>query len=132
MSKILAQAALSEFHQGHQSTCNLLSWWYFNKSIVNFRKPPYSTTVQGTPFLHRHWFGNIADESHELSIWASYFSLSILRTNKAIFIDTIFRMIAMPFFQCHIGMVHDLTTNIYVPTVWILMTCKNEYLYFYV
>ncbi|KAF1740767.1 hypothetical protein MXB_2076 [Myxobolus squamalis] len=66
--------------------------------MVNIRKPPYSTTVQDTPFLSRHWFGDIGSESHEFAIWRSYLSLSILRMNEDIFIDAAFRIMAAPFF----------------------------------
>ncbi|KAF0988005.1 hypothetical protein HZS_2629 [Henneguya salminicola] len=40
-----------------------------------------------------------------------------------------FRSAPHPFYQCIIVMVYDRGTEIYVPTVYALVTCKNEYIY---
>lgn len=98
-------------------------------SIQNIRRQPLSTTIQGTPFLRRYWFGDFDGISQEFAIWASDFALSILRMNREVFIDATFRITPAPFAQCLIVMAYDPTTNTYVPTVWALMTSKSEDMY---
>ncbi|KAF1740046.1 hypothetical protein MXB_4027, partial [Myxobolus squamalis] len=76
---------------------NLLSLCQFNQYIVNICKPPCSTTVQGIPFLRKHWFRDIDSKLHEFVISTSYFS--ILKMNEEIFIDATFRIKAAHFYQ---------------------------------
>ncbi|KAF0987622.1 hypothetical protein HZS_7211 [Henneguya salminicola] len=52
-----------------------------------------------------------------------------MRYNTHTVIDEAFRSVPHPFHQCIIAMVYDKGTEIYVPIVNALVTCKNEYIY---
>lgn len=98
-------------------------------SIQAVSMPPYSITRNGTPLFRRYWLGEIHGEQHQILIWATNESLSYMRYNTHTFIDGTFRATPHPFYQCIIVMVYDRGTETYVPTIYSLLTAKNEYIY---
>ncbi|KAF1740371.1 hypothetical protein MXB_5480, partial [Myxobolus squamalis] len=90
---------------------NISSSWAVQLIYCQYLEATIFDNCQGTPFLRRYWCGNIDVESQEFAIWTSEFSLSILRMNKEILIDSTFSIT-----PCLIVMAHDLTANIHIPT----------------
>jgi len=88
-----------------------------------------SRTIDGNIFLQSCRKFVVGGQCHEVVIWASQESLSILRQNHMVLIDGTFRAVPRPYVQCLMFMAFDVTTDVYVPCVWILMTARTERLY---
>jgi hypothetical protein len=97
--------------------------------LLDVQKVHYSTTLRATVFRRRLWIGDIDGRESMFVLWASDHALSILHMESQIFVDATFKATPHPFSQCLIVMAHDLSTNINVPCVYVLMTSKSEYLY---
>ncbi|KAF0985615.1 hypothetical protein HZS_6017, partial [Henneguya salminicola] len=80
-------------------------------------------------FVRRYWQGDIHGEQHKIIIWGTNETLSLMIYNTYTFIGGTFRSAHQPLYQCIIVMVYDIGTEIYVPTVYALVTCKNENIY---
>ena len=85
------------------------------------------------PFLHYH--ASFPDRSNpkelmRLMVFANPTLIPLLKSKKLdIFVDATFDCCPAPFYQCLIVMVFDDQTGLYVPVVYILMTHKNDELY---
>ena len=100
-----------------------------SSDLSSLTNSPHCLTAEGRPFLRRHWLGDIEGHYHNVLIWVSDESLSILRQEGQIFLDGTFRVTPSPFVQCVIVVAFDAATNLNVPCVWALMTSRSEYLY---
>ena len=69
--------------------------------------------------MRRNLEGDIDGVYSKIIIWASDELLSVLRTDCQIFVDGTFRVVPNGFNQCLIVMGYDLSTNEYVPFVWV-------------
>ena len=90
---------------------------------------PLSTTICGTPFIRRNWFGDVHGDYHRILIWVSDSGLALLRQQGQVFIDGTFRVVPSQFKQCVIVLAFDASTNVYVPCTYSLFTGKSESLY---
>jgi hypothetical protein len=99
------------------------------RNISIIETPAEMETADGTPFLRRHWFGEVHGVYERLALWTSSTGLSVLRGEGHIFLDGTFRAAPPPFKQCVIIVAFDAATNLFIPCVWALLTSKSEYLY---
>ena len=56
---------------------------------------------------------------------------SLLGKGVQLYIDGTFKIVPNPFYQCLIIMAFDETLGVYVPVLYILMTAKNQWLYWH-
>lgn len=90
---------------------------------------PARLLSNGQPFFRRYWSGDVHGEYHQIMIWATNESISLMKYNGHTFVDGTFRMAPAPFVQCLIIMVYDIGTDSFVPCAYCLITGKNEHLY---
>ncbi len=87
------------------------------------------------PFLHNHTSIPHPDEPgvlQRIMVFANPALLHHLMADSVdLFIDATFKCCPHPFLQCLIVMCFDRATNYYVPVMYILMTHKNQGLYWY-
>ncbi len=87
----------------------------------------------GGPFLHYH--ASFLDKSNpkelmQLMVFTSPTLILLLKSKKLdIFVDATFDCCSAHFYQCLIVVVFDDQTSFYIPVVYILMTHKNDDLY---
>ncbi|KAF1740448.1 hypothetical protein MXB_3522 [Myxobolus squamalis] len=101
----------------------------FANSIQAAQLPPLKHPPNGNPFFRLYWSGDFDGEFHQFLLWSTNEALSLMRYNNQTFIDCTFRCAPSPFTQCLIIMVYDNGTQMYIPCVYALVTCKNEYKY---
>ncbi|KAF1740592.1 hypothetical protein MXB_4559 [Myxobolus squamalis] len=101
----------------------------FANSIQAEQLQPLKHLPNGNPFFRRYWSGDFDDEFHQMLLWSTNEALSLMRYNNQKFIDYTFRCVPSPFTQCLIIIVHDIGTQVYIPCVYALVTCKNEFMY---
>ncbi|KAF0985512.1 hypothetical protein HZS_1211 [Henneguya salminicola] len=102
---------------------NLKVWFRENTRKQRRSKQKWAT------FFRRYWSGDIYGEQHQINIWATNETSSLMRYNSHTFFGGTFRSAPRPFYHRIIVMVYDIGTEIYVPTVNALVTCKKEYIY---
>ena len=92
----------SAFHLPSKSSVKSSIHSIRGSSFVDMTKietVPFSCTTLGKPFIRRHWFGDFEGQYHRIIIWASDFSIALLRHEGQIFIDGTFRVVPNNFSQ---------------------------------
>lgn len=88
-------------------------------------------TLDKNIFLRAYKKCIVYDKIESFAIWASEEGLSVLRQQGQIFIDGTFKIAPSNYKQCILIMGYDVSTYVYVPCVWCLMSAKNETMYWF-
>ncbi|KAF0987749.1 hypothetical protein HZS_6441 [Henneguya salminicola] len=91
--------------------------------------PSVSLLPNTPPFFRRYWVDDIHRIQHNMTIWESNQSLSLLRYKSSTVVDGTFRTTLSPFSQCLIIMVFDDASDLYIPFVFNPVTGKNKHIY---